>query len=188
MNTRSGVGAGQPVPCWRSICAKATRLVYESRPDLRRVDIDAGRSINLSLATRGIVPLIDVGVIDIDAITIPMWGRMIHVVDDRPRPPYGSEPHEVIHSVSRSDLARSCSTLPRRRAGSRSSSSAAGSVDSTPPCSVSRTDGPNPSAWSSVPTARIKCPLATRAGRTFETEARPHYKELTLPPGPDGGS
>ncbi len=81
--------------------------VYESRPDLRRTDIDAGRSINLALATRGIVPLVDVGVIKrVDAITIPMRGRMIHAVDD-PTPelqPYGSKPHEVIHSVSRTDL------------------------------------------------------------------------------------
>ncbi len=82
-------------------------IVYESRPDLRKVDIDAGRSINLALATRGIVPLIDIGVIDkVDAITIPMRGRLIHMEDD-PTPdlqPYGSKPHEVIHSVSRSDL------------------------------------------------------------------------------------
>jgi kynurenine 3-monooxygenase len=81
--------------------------VYEGRPDLRRTEIDAGRSINLALATRGIVPLVDVGVIDrIDAITIPMRGRMIHVAGD-PTPtlqPYGRKPHEVIHSVSRSDL------------------------------------------------------------------------------------
>ena len=82
-------------------------VVYEGRPDLRRVDIDAGRSINLALATRGIVPLIDVGVIDqVDAITIPMRGRMVHAADE-PLPelqPYGSQPHEVIHSVSRTDL------------------------------------------------------------------------------------
>ncbi len=82
-------------------------VVYERRPDLRTTDIDAGRSINLALATRGIVPLIDIGVIDrVDAITIPMRGRMIHAVDD-PTPdlqPYGAKPHEVIHSVSRTDL------------------------------------------------------------------------------------
>ena len=81
--------------------------VYESRPDLRRVDIDSGRSINLALATRGIVPLVDVGVIErIDEITIPMRGRMIHV-DGDPTPDlqrYGAKPHEVIHSVSRTDL------------------------------------------------------------------------------------
>lgn len=84
-----------------------TVTVYESRPDLRTADIDAGRSINLALATRGIVPLVDIGVIDrVDAITIPMRGRMVHAVDD-PTPdllPYGSRPHEVIHSVSRRDL------------------------------------------------------------------------------------
>lgn len=81
--------------------------VYESRPDLRMTDLGAGRSINLALATRGIVPLIDVGVISqVDEITIPMRGRMIHAVSD-PTPglqPYGRQPHEVIHSVSRSDL------------------------------------------------------------------------------------
>ena len=81
--------------------------VYEARPDIRRFDIPAGRSINLALATRGIVPLVDVGVIDrVDAITIPMRGRMIHA-DDSTEPvlqPYGTRPHEVIHSVSRRDL------------------------------------------------------------------------------------
>lgn len=81
--------------------------VFEKRPDLRRVDIGAGRSINLALATRGIVPLADVGVIDrVDEITIPMRGRMVHTSDD-PVPslqPYGNQPHEVIHSVSRRDL------------------------------------------------------------------------------------
>ena len=82
-------------------------VIYEGRPDLRTTDIDAGRSINLALATRGIVPLIDIGVIErVDAITIPMRGRMVHAEDD-PTPAlqlYGSKPHEVIHSVSRSDL------------------------------------------------------------------------------------
>ena len=81
--------------------------VYEARPDLRRVEMPAGRSINLALATRGIVPLVDVGVIErVDAITIPMRGRMIHA-DDSTEPvlqPYGTRPHEVIHSVSRRDL------------------------------------------------------------------------------------
>ncbi|MEM7341024.1 MAG: FAD-dependent monooxygenase, partial [Actinomycetota bacterium] len=103
------VGAGQAGALLSIYLARQGHevVVYESRPDLRRVDIDAGRSINLALATRGIVPLIDVGVIDrVDAITIPMKGRMIHAVGD-PTPDlqrYGSKPHEVIHSVSRSDL------------------------------------------------------------------------------------
>jgi len=53
--------------------------VYESRADLRTSEVDAGRSINLALATRGIVPLVEIGVIErVDAITIPMRGRMVH--------------------------------------------------------------------------------------------------------------
>lgn len=81
--------------------------VFESRPDLRTTDIDAGRSINLALATRGIVPLVDIGAIGrVDEITIPMRGRMVHAEDDATPAlqPYGSQPHEVIHSVSRTDL------------------------------------------------------------------------------------
>ena len=81
--------------------------VYEARPDLRRVEIPAGRSINLALATRGIVPLVEVGVIEqVDEITIAMRGRMIHA-EDSTEPvlqPYGTRSHEVIHSVSRRDL------------------------------------------------------------------------------------
>ena len=81
--------------------------VYESRPDLRTTEIAAGRSINLALATRGIVPLIDIGVIErVDTITIPMKGRMVHSVDGQPPEMqlYGAKDHDVIHSVSRSDL------------------------------------------------------------------------------------
>ncbi|MCY4631102.1 MAG: NAD(P)/FAD-dependent oxidoreductase [bacterium] len=79
--------------------------VYEARPDIRRAEIPAGRSINLALATRGIVPLVDVGVIErVDAITIPMRGRMIHAGDEPVLQPYGTRAGEVIHSVSRRGL------------------------------------------------------------------------------------
>ena len=53
--------------------------IYERRSDLRATDVDVGRSINLALATRGIVPLVEIGAIGrVDEITIPMRGRMIH--------------------------------------------------------------------------------------------------------------
>ena len=81
--------------------------VYEARADIRRVEMSAGRSINLALATRGIVSLVDVGVIErVDEITIPMRGRMIHADDfaELVLQPYGTRAHEVIHSVSRRDL------------------------------------------------------------------------------------
>jgi kynurenine 3-monooxygenase len=87
--------------------------LYESRADLRRVDVDAGRSINLALATRGLVPLRELGLAEaVDAITVPMAGRMIHAegasLDGMDGAvsfqPYGNRPDEVIHSVSRQDL------------------------------------------------------------------------------------
>ena len=81
--------------------------IYERRPDLRTSDVDAGRSINLALATRGIVPLVEIGAIGrVDEITIPMRGRMIHAENESTAvlQPYGSQAHEVIHSVSRNDL------------------------------------------------------------------------------------
>jgi len=80
-------------------------VIYESRSDMRRVDISAGRSINLALATRGIAALDVAGVMDrVDPITIPMRGRMVHSGHEVALQPYGAHDHEVIHSVSRRDL------------------------------------------------------------------------------------
>ena len=78
------VGAGQAGALLSIYLARQGHDVtlYESRPDLRSTDVAAGRSINLALATRGIVPLVDVGVIErVDEITIPMRGRMVHAID-----------------------------------------------------------------------------------------------------------
>jgi kynurenine 3-monooxygenase len=53
--------------------------VYERRPDLRKVDMDAGRSINLALAERGIEALRQAGVYeDVASLLIPMRGRVLH--------------------------------------------------------------------------------------------------------------
>ncbi|WP_334078573.1 FAD-dependent oxidoreductase [Microbulbifer sp. M83] len=80
--------------------------VYESRVDLRRHDISAGRSINLALANRGIYPLEQLGLMDrVRQMMIPMRGRMIH--DPRGEQnfqPYGQTEEEVIYSISRGDL------------------------------------------------------------------------------------
>lgn len=169
--------------------------VYESRPDLRRSDIDAGRSINLALATRGIVPLIDVGVIEtVDAITIPMRGRMIHALDD-PTPDlqrYGSQDHEVIHSVSRSDLnailldaaevtGRVTIEFDKRLA----------SVDFDR--SILRFDDDTTAPFGVVFGAdgagsRVRQSIADQGSCTYHTDWLDHsYKELTLPAGTDGG-
>ena len=83
-------------------------VVLERRPDLRKVDMDAGRSINLALAERGIHALRAAGVFgDVEPLLIPMRGRALHAPDGTVSfAPYGQHPHEVIHSVSRPGLNR----------------------------------------------------------------------------------
>lgn len=80
--------------------------VYERRPDMRRVQISAGRSINLALSTRGIHALREAGIFDqIQKIIIPMRGRMMHALNSELTfMPYGKDETEVINAVSRADL------------------------------------------------------------------------------------
>jgi kynurenine 3-monooxygenase len=80
--------------------------VFESRPDMRRVDISAGRSINLALANRGIKPLEELGLMPkINEMLIPMVGRMVHVEGEPAKlQPYGQQKHEVIYSIPRGQL------------------------------------------------------------------------------------
>ncbi len=101
------VGAGPAGAMLATYLARQGHQValYESRPDLRRVDIAAGRSINLALAARGIVGLDQLGLLEqVHAITVPMAGRMVHADRTETFQRYGSKPDEVIYSVSRRDL------------------------------------------------------------------------------------
>jgi kynurenine 3-monooxygenase len=80
--------------------------IYERRPDMRRVRLSAGRSINLAISTRGIHALREAGLWDgMRSIIIPMKGRMIHsVTGELTFQPYGKDETEVINSISRADL------------------------------------------------------------------------------------
>ena len=80
--------------------------ILESRPDMRRMEIPAGRSINLALAERGINTLRHAGVFDdVEKLLTPMNGRMLHDVDGSlEMQRYGMRESEVIYSVSRSEL------------------------------------------------------------------------------------
>ncbi|MDE2196130.1 MAG: FAD-dependent monooxygenase [Gammaproteobacteria bacterium] len=82
--------------------------VYERRPDLRRQDLPAGRSINLALAHRGIRPLKALGLFEeVRKLLIPMRGRLLHVEHGRLElVRYGRTPAEIIHSISRPGLNR----------------------------------------------------------------------------------
>ena len=79
--------------------------VYERRPDLRKVELKGGRSINLALSTRGWKALKLAGVEkQIEEITIPMYGRRMHDENGNLSfQPYGKD-DQAIYSVSRGDL------------------------------------------------------------------------------------
>jgi kynurenine 3-monooxygenase len=80
--------------------------VYERRPDMRRVDIGAGRSINLAVSTRGLHALHEVG-LDADVLreAVPMLGRMTHALDGKlALLAYGRSAREYINSMSRGGL------------------------------------------------------------------------------------
>ena len=80
--------------------------IYERRPDMREVRVNAGRSINLALSTRGIHTLKLAGLwSEMQKIIIPMRGRMMHsIAGELTFQPYGKNDAEVINSISRSEL------------------------------------------------------------------------------------
>ena len=82
--------------------------LYERRPDPRETSAEAGRSINLALAARGIRALERAGVMDrIAPLLIPMRGRMVHDASGSASlQSYGQREHEVIYSVGRAALNR----------------------------------------------------------------------------------
>ena len=82
--------------------------LYERRPDPRETSAEAGRSINLALAARGIRALERAGVMDrIAPLLIPMRGRMVHDASGSVSlQSYGQREHEVIYSVGRAALNR----------------------------------------------------------------------------------
>lgn len=81
-------------------------LVYEQRPDLRKVDISAGRSINLAFSNRGNKAMALVGLENkVKTLCIPMYGRMIHdKAGNTFQSNYSGRDNEYINSISRGHL------------------------------------------------------------------------------------
>jgi kynurenine 3-monooxygenase len=78
--------------------------VVERRQD-PRLSTAEGRSINLGLSQRGIAALREVGLLDeLWSRTTPMRGRMVHTRDGQSFHPYGTEDHQILHSILRDDL------------------------------------------------------------------------------------
>jgi kynurenine 3-monooxygenase len=104
------VGAGLAGPLLAILLARRGLSVtlYERRRDPRSAAPEAGRSINLALAARGIGALEQAGLMpQVQPLLIAMRGRMVHEpAGAAVLQPYGQREEEVIYSVGRSALNR----------------------------------------------------------------------------------
>ncbi|MEK9136942.1 MAG: NAD(P)/FAD-dependent oxidoreductase, partial [Bacteroidota bacterium] len=195
------IGAGLAGPLLSIYLAKRGFAVdvYERRPDMRKVDIGGGRSINLALSTRGIHALKDVGVYDrIMKIAIPMKGRMVHSpTGELTFQRYGKDDTEVIYATSRGQLNmalmdeaekhptvrlhfnQKCTGMNFSTGELRVFDEATGAKTTVRAHTVIGTDG-------SASAIRMEMQRSRRfnyAQRYLEYG----YKELIIPPGPGGG-
>ncbi len=83
-----------------------TVKLVEKRPDLRKVEQDAGRSINLAFSDRGLKAMRMVGLEDeVKKLCLPMLGRMIHDKEgNKFLSRYSGRKEKYINSISRPGL------------------------------------------------------------------------------------
>jgi len=176
--------------------------LYERRSDPREGNLVGGRSINLALSTRGIHALEQLGIAnEVLKHAIPMRGRMIHPAGKGSRTifaPYDRDPNKYINSIGRAALNTTvieaaqrypnvrvhfnhrCTDVDLDSATARlinteTNETAAGRGDA-----VIGVDG----AFSTVRQSMQK----KLADFEYDESYLPHgYKELTIPPAPDGG-
>jgi kynurenine 3-monooxygenase len=172
-------------------------LAIERRPDPRRAGAAGGRSINLALSARGLFALDQVGLKDtILGLAVPLYGRMIHPVKGRLAfQPYGTR-GQAIQSLSRTalnatllDAAEAAGAEIRfgyRCAGldlPRGEVLAERSADAGDAERLAGTIVGCDGAYSAV-----RAELQRRDRQDFSQTYLSHgYRELSLPPAPDGG-
>src|SRR5256886_2450983 len=185
--------------------------LYERRADPREGNMVGGRSINLALSTRGIHALEQIGIADeVLKHAIPMRGRMIHPAGAGARTifaPYDVDPNKHINSIGRAALNTTVIEAAQRYPNVRVmfnhrctdvdlDSATAELVDSYVEAGVSPAD-PVRQVIEVSADAVIGVDGAFSAVRqsmqeklqTFdydESYLAHGYKELTIPPAPDG--
>jgi kynurenine 3-monooxygenase len=111
------IGAGLVGSLWAVYLSKAGYKVnvFERRPDMRKTNMSAGKSINLATSYRGWKALDAVGIGDeIRKIAIPMYGRTLHHLNNSKNyQPYGIN-DQAIYSVSRGDINSKLMDLAER--------------------------------------------------------------------------
>jgi kynurenine 3-monooxygenase len=174
--------------------------LYERRADPRAGNLVGGRSINLALSTRGIHALQQLGIADeVMRHAIPMRGRMIHDKSgDLHFVPYDRDPNKCINSIGRGALNTAtievaqrypnvrvrfnhiCTGVDLDSATARLLDTSADRHITSSGDAVIGVDG----AFSAVRQSMQK----ELAHFAYDESYLPHgYKELTIPPGLDGG-
>jgi len=105
--TATIVGAGLVGSLWAVYLSKAGYKVtmVERRPDIRKAEISAGKSINLAMSDRGWRALDAIGIGDeIRKMAIPMYGRQMHDLQGNLTFQAYGKPGQAIFSVSRGGL------------------------------------------------------------------------------------
>ncbi len=188
--------------------------LYERRADPREGNIVGGRSINLAISTRGIHALEQIGIAD-EALqhAIPMRGRMIHPAGAGARTifsPYDVDPKNCINSIGRAVLNTTLIEAAQRYSNVRvhfnhkctdvdvdsatvqllktnGSSVAAGVSPANPQNEIIQARGDAvigvDGAFSAV---RQSMQMHIDNFQYDESYLAHGYKELTIPPGPDG--
>jgi kynurenine 3-monooxygenase len=171
--------------------------LYERRADQREGNIVGGRSINLAISTRGIHALEQIGIAD-EALqhAIPMRGRMIHDKSGALHfTPYDVDPKNCINSIGRAALNTTVIEAAQRYPNVR--------VHFNHKCTDVDLDsaGAHFETANGAVTARGDAVIgvdgafsAARKSMRRQIDNFQHdesylahgYKELTIPPGPDG--
>ncbi len=171
--------------------------MYERRPDMRKTQMSAGKSINLALSDRGWRGLEGVGIADeVRKIAIPMYGRQIHNKDGSTVfQPYGKK-DQAIYSVSRAeinmklmDLAEKagitiyfnerCTHVDRKTVTAHFENEQTKKTTDISGDLLFGSDG----AFSA---ARLNMQLTTDRFEYNQHYITAGYKELIIPPGPNG--
>ena len=171
--------------------------LYERRADPREGNIVGGRSINLAISTRGIHALEQIGIAE-EALqhAIPMRGRMIH---DRSGElhfsPYDVDPKKCINSIGRAALNTTVIEAARRYPNVRVHfnhkctdvhlESASAQLETAEGAVTARGDAVIgvDGAFSVVRKSMQRDIASFQYDESYLAHG---YKELTIPPGPDG--
>ncbi|MGE0754518.1 MAG: FAD-dependent oxidoreductase [Alphaproteobacteria bacterium] len=168
--------------------------MFERRGDMRKGAVEAGRSINLVLTSRGIKALNAVNLTEeAMKLAIPVRGRMLHDVKGNTTfVPYGQKDDEVIYSISRGELNKLLLTKAGEQknvtlhfnSGLAQADLKTNTYHFTDGQKVQEkvalaTDG----AWSVARKAMLEQVTNFNYSQTFEAHG---YKELTIPAGADG--